>query len=102
MASHNDKTSVVDSDAHFIIDLITRKVISNTDKSDLAQFDHNSERITFECPRYIEGHDMLSCNKVVINYLDDDLPGVYEVDDLKMKDSDTAMFSWLISSNALS
>lgn len=100
MASHNDRTSVVDSDAHFIIDLITRKVISNTDKSDLVQFDHNSERITFECPRYIEGHDMLNCNKVIINYLDDTLPGVYEVDDLKMKDSDTTMFSWLISSNA--
>ena len=100
MATHNDKTSVVDSDPHFIVDLITRKVISNTDKSDLVQFDHNSERITFECPRYIEGHDTLNCNKVVINYLDDDLPGVYEVDDLKMKDSDTVMFSWLISSNA--
>lgn len=100
MASHNDKTSVVDSDAHFIIDLITRKVISNTDKSDLVQFDHNSERITFECPRYIEGHDMLNCNRVIVNYLDNDLPGVYEVDDLTMKDTNTVMFSWLISSNA--
>ena len=100
MTTHNDKTSVVDSDPHFIVDPITRKVMSNTDKSDLVQSDHNSERITFECPRYIEGHDMLNCNEVIINYLDNDLPGVYEVDDLKMKDSDTVMFSWLISSNA--
>lgn len=99
MASHNDKTSVVDADSHFIIDPVTR-TIQNDGEKNLVQFDHNSERKTFECPRFVEGHDMLNCNRVIVNYLDNDLPGVYEVDDLTKKDSDTIMFSWLISSNA--
>ncbi len=99
MASHNDKTSVVDADSHFIIDPVTR-TIQNDGEKKLVQFDHNSERKTFECPRFVEGHDMLNCNRVIVNYLDNDLPGVYEVDDLTKKDSDTIMFSWLISSNA--
>lgn len=100
MASHNDKTSVVDADSHFIIDPVTRTIQENDGEKKLVQFDHNSERKTFECPRYVEGHDMLNCNRVIVNYLDNDLPGVYEVDDLTMKDSNTVMFSWLISSNA--
>lgn len=99
MASHNDKTSVVDADSHFIIDPVTR-TIQNDGEKNLVQFDHNSERRTFECPRFVEGHDMLNCNRVIVNYLDNDLPGVYEVDDLTMKDTNTVMFSWLISSNA--
>lgn len=99
MASHNDKTSVADSDAHFIIDIVTRAIQNASDKSEIVQFDHNSERLTFECSRYIEGHDMLNCNKVVVNYLCGDAYGIYEVDDLKMKDSNTVTFSWLISSN---
>lgn len=99
MASHNDKTSVVDADSHFIINPVTR-TIQNDGEKNLVQFDHNSERKTFECPRFVEGHDMLNCNKVIVNYLDNDLPGVYEVDDLTMKDTNTVMFSWLISSNA--
>lgn len=99
MASHNDKTSVVDADSHFIIDPVTR-TIQNDGEKNLVQFDHNSERKTFECPRFVEGHDMLNCNRVIVNYLDNDLPGVYEVDDLTMKDTNTVMFSWLISSNA--
>lgn len=102
MSSHNDKTSVVDSDPRFIIDPITRTIQNTSDKSEIVQFDHNSERLTFECPRYIEGHDMLNCNKVIVNYLCGNLYGAYEVDDLKMKPSttDTVLFSWLISSNA--
>lgn len=99
MASHNDKASVADSDAHFIIDIVTRAIQNASDKSEIVQFDHNSERLTFECSRYIEGHDMLNCNKVVVNYLCGDAYGIYEVDDLKMKDSNTVTFSWLISSN---
>ena len=102
MADHNDKLSVVDTDPHFTIDVVTRSIISNGDKKYLVQFDHNSERITFECPRYIEGHDMMNCNKVLVNYLDVAVAGVYEVEDLKIKESatDTVCFSWLVSCNS--
>lgn len=61
--------SVYDTDNHFKVDGITRAItdISET-KTSLVQHDHNSERFTFEIPRYIEGHDMLACNDVSVRY----------------------------------
>ena len=57
--------AVYDSDTHFLIDPITRAITNaNNAKTALMQHDHNSERYTFECPRYIEQHDMSKCNRV--------------------------------------
>lgn len=55
---HDDVHDIVDSDPHFVIDPLTRKIIKHTEKSILILGDHNSERFTFELPRYIQGHDM--------------------------------------------
>ena len=46
---------IIDADAHFIINAATR-VISNSDDKKLmiVKGDHNSEKVTFELPRYIE------------------------------------------------
>lgn len=98
---HDDASLIVDGDPHFIINPISREIVNNSKKTDLIQFDHNSERITFECPHFIEGHDMTFCNKVVIDYSVGESKGVYEVNDLTVKenDSDTVVFTWLISSN---
>lgn len=98
---HDDASLITDGDPHFIINPISREIVNNSKKTDLIQFDHNSERITFECPHFIEGHDMTFCNKVVIDYCVGESKGVYEVNDLAVKedDSDTVVFTWLISSN---
>lgn len=93
-AAHSDTDGIVDSDAHFVIDPITRKIIKNCQKTTLVRGDHNSERLTFECPRYIEGHDMLNCNKISINYSKTYV--LYEVDDLCEGDENTVVFTWLI------
>lgn len=101
--------NVYDFDTHFTIDVITRKFVSETSsKSTIMQYDHNSERITFEVPRMIEGHDVMECNKVEIHYTNTDgktmesVNGLYEVDDIHISEDDEniAVFSWLISSNA--
>lgn len=101
--------SVFDGDAHFKIDVITRKFTQENDtKVMLMQYDHNSERFTFEIPRMIEGHDVMDCNKVEVHYINVDgktnesVNGLYEVDDLQISEEDEniAVFSWLISSNA--
>lgn len=101
--------SVYDTDKHFKIDPITRK-IENQSKSKitLIQNDHDSERFTFEIPRYVEEHDMSICNKVEVHYLNIDgetketNPGVYEVEDLQVSpdSEDVVICSWLISRNA--
>ena len=103
------KHSVYDADTHFSINPITRQAKSeNNRKTAIIQRDHNSERITFELPRFIEGHDMSICNRVEVHYMNanpitkEQKKGVYEVDDLQIspEDSNVVVCSWLVSQNA--
>ena len=96
---------IYDSDKHFVIDPITRNITNNSSKITIMQYDHNSERFTFEIPRIIEGHDMSLSDSVRVHFINigsiktNTNPGVYEVDDVavSLDDPDTITFSWLIS-----
>ena len=101
---------IIDADAHFTIDPVTR-LIANDDpkKNTILQGDHNSERFTFKVPRYIDGHDMLSCDNVRVAYINAEVSGrdkkhgtgVYLVSDLALDTSGNYVTcSWLISKNA--
>lgn len=99
--------SVYDSDMHFSIDPITRLIRNESSKNKLVQHDHNSERFTFELPRYIEEHDMSLCNRVEVHYLNvgadgEKYAGAYEVNDHQISPDDNSVVigSWLISANA--
>ena len=100
------KHSVYDTDYHFPIDPVTRTIQNLCGKVTLIQYDHNSERITFEIPRYIDGHDMSLCNQSEVHYNNistkETNPGVYPITDLMVDptDSDVVICSWLISRNA--
>lgn len=97
--------SVYDTDKHFVIDPITRNISTESNKLVLTRYDHNSERFTFEIPRYIEGHDMFECNQIEIHA--DNIgkinsecnSDVYTVDDKQLSpdDANIVIFSWLIS-----
>ena len=101
--------NIKDGDNRFIVDGISR-VIKNTStsKSTVMQFDHNSEVFTFEVPRYVEGHDMMQCNRVEVHYLNVDTAtkeenqGVYLVNDLRVNPDDETKLtcSWVISQSA--
>ena len=102
--------SVYDTEPHFQIDKTSREIknVSNS-KTTITQFDHNSERFTFEIPRFIDGHDMSLCNNVQVHYINIDstdktnkISGVYTVEDLQLspEDEDIVICSWLISQNA--
>lgn len=105
-----DTHPIVDSDKHFVIDPITRAITNSGVKNKITQYDHNSERYTFEIPRIVEGHDMSQCNVVQIHYVNTDKSdsrlvskGVYEADDMETDSTDLPQivtFSWLISGNA--
>ena len=101
--------SLYDTDPHFKIDPVTRAIQNDSlEKTALIQYDHNSERFTFELPRYIDGHDMSLCNLVQAHYINIDAnaevqnPGVYNIDDLQLSPADDTVVvcSWLISQNA--
>ena len=64
-----------------------------------VQFDHNAETVTFDCPRYWDGHD-LSKMKIYINYMrPNDSFGAYLCSDAEIDSvDDTIMhFNWVIS-----
>lgn len=53
------KHPVIDTDERFVIDPATREITCASRRENvLMQYDHNSQRYTFELPRYIDGHDM--------------------------------------------
>lgn len=103
------KHNIIDSDMRFTIDAVSRRIKSESKKVTLMQNDHNSERFTFEIPRFIEGHDMSLCNAVEVHYLniaskekDTSATGRYTVEDLQIcpEDETKVLCSWLISKNA--
>ena len=105
--THNSK--IKDTETHFIIDPETR-AITNTSAGNniIVQYDHNSERFTFEIPKIVDGHDMSESTEVRIHYRNassanlSKTNGVYIPDDLSVAEGDenTLTFSWLLSSAA--
>lgn len=97
--------TVVDADAHFIINPDSRKITTSSDKLELIQGDHQSERITFEITRLVEGHDMSLCDRIEIHYINigkktkEISKDIYIADDVVVDGNDVT-FSWLISGNA--
>ena len=104
------KHGVYDSDTRFSINAVTRQIKADPkQKAVLMQNDHNSERFTFELPRYVEQHDMSLCNQVEVHYLNSSAKdkgefrkGLYTVEDLQISpdDPEKVVCSWLISQNA--
>lgn len=100
--------SVYDTDLHFKIDAITREITNQaTRKTKIMQYDHNSERFTFELPRFIDGHDMTLCNQIRIHFINagsskQQSKDVYPVYDAEISpdSSSVVIFSWLISQSA--
>lgn len=103
------KHNVFDTDTHFKIDGLTRQVknVAET-KTMLVQYDHNSERFTFEVPRFVDDHDLSLCDVVRVHYINigktsrTEIKGVYEVTDNRVSpdDDNVVLCSWLISNNA--
>lgn len=99
--SHTNK--IIDADPHFSIDTITRRIQNkSSEKVTLIQGDHNSERFTFDLPRYIEQHDMLECNRVEVHFNNNGYEDVYDVVDMQTHpdNSEKIAFSWLLTGNA--
>lgn len=100
---------VCDTDSRFVIDTASKEITNTCGKKAVNQFDHNSERYTFEISRFVDGFDLLTCNVVEIhftntNYKDktESNSDVYKADDLRIcpDDPGKVICSWLISENA--
>ena len=107
MAQHTH--DVYDTGKCFEINGLSRfiKETSST-KLVLVKGDHKSEVITFQLPRFIDGHDMLLCNKIRVHYINIETStnnksaDLYEVTDLKLCEEceDVLTFTWTIEAPA--
>lgn len=102
--AHNH--AIRDDDQRFIIDVATRVVtIPEGNKPLLTQYDHNSEYITFECDRHVEGHDFAWCTKARVHYNNaarsggKTSKGLYEATDLQVDPNNQlkVVFTWPVS-----
>lgn len=100
---------VLDSDEHFVINPETRAITnSSSSKITLMQYDHNSERFSFEIPKLVENHDMSLCNSIEIHFTNTsqnrtlENSDVYVVDDMvpSRDDANVLVLTWLISEKA--
>lgn len=103
------KHGVNEGSKRFKIDPESRNITNRlASKTVLVQGDINSERLVFELPRFIAGHDMTLCDKIEVHYINikedktEQSEDVYPVKDIAaIPDSkDLASFSWLVSGNA--
>lgn len=101
--------NIYDSDPHFKIDPISRKITKEPSaKTTLIQGDHNSERFTFNIAKMVEGHDMSQSTRIEVHFINMDgneanrSEDVYIIDDLHTSEDDdnVLIFSWLLSGNA--
>ena len=66
MAKHR---GIKDSGEYFVINPVSRKItVPHAHKSIGTVGDHNSEQITFECPKIIDGHDISQCEKRYVTW----------------------------------
>lgn len=77
MSKHtHDVTALVDDDIHFIVDPITREITYDSETPlVIMQKDNNSEKITFEVPRIVDGHDMASSNEIEVHFTNTGVEG---------------------------
>lgn len=101
---------VTDIDTHFKIDGATRLVKNVSDtKTMLVQYDHKSERFTFEVDRKPDEHDLSLCNRVRVHYINiekskrTENKGVCPITDtlqIHSEDDSLVTCSWLVPKEA--
>lgn len=89
------------TEPHIVIDKNRKVTVPEALKRIAVQYDHNIETVTFDCPRYWDGHDM-SKMKVYINYKRPDGGlGCFIATNVTVDAANTDImhFDWTISGN---
>ena len=90
-----------ETEPHIIIGTDRTVTVPDELRQIAVQFDHNIETVTFDCPRYWDGHDF-SKMRVYINYrTPDNKTKRYLAKNLTIDSSNTSIihFDWTISGN---
>lgn len=82
---------------HIVVGTDRYVIVPDELKRIAVQFDHDIETVTFDCPRFWDGHDM-SQMYIYINYKNGTNKGSYLAQNI-MIESDIMHFDWTISRN---
>lgn len=89
------------TEEHIVVGIDRIVTVPASLKRIAVQFDHNIESVTFDCPRFWDGHDM-SEMVIYVNYLrPDNKRGSYRATEVTVDENDESVmhFKWTISSN---
>jgi hypothetical protein len=90
-----------DGEGHIVVNDDRTVSVPAELKEIAVQFDHNVETVTFDCPRYWDGHDFSEMH-VYINYMcADKSKGQYLCENVRIDESDNNIihFDWTIKRN---
>lgn len=92
-------TSESSDTGHIVIGSDRFMVVPEHLKRIAVQYDHNIETVTFDCPRYLNGHDV-SGMQIYVNYIRaDEYRGSHLCENIVVdgSDSDIVHFDWTVS-----
>lgn len=89
------------TEPHIIINADKTVTVPEELKRILVQHDHNIETVTFDCPRYWDGHDLSQMGLRIVFQRSDGHKEPHPVENLRIDDSNDQMihFDWTISGN---
>lgn len=89
------------SEPHIAINADKTITIPEALKRILVQYDHNIETVTFDCPRYWDGHDLSKMGLKIVFQRSDGHKEPHLVENLRIDETDDRMihFDWTISGN---
>lgn len=100
-----DQTAVTSADPatepHIVINADKTVTVPEELKRILVQHDHNIETVTFDCPRYWDGHDLSQMGLRIVFQRSDGHQEPHPVENLRVDESNDRMihFDWTISEN---
>lgn len=89
------------SEPHIVINRDKTVTIPEELKRILVQYEHNIETVTFDCPRYWNGHDLYDMAMRIVFERPDGHKEPHPVENLRVDETDPDMihFEWTISNN---
>lgn len=87
---------------HIVVNPDKSITVPESLKEIAVQYDHNIETVTFDCPRYWDGHD-LSAMQIFINFQrPSGYREPYHAENIEVDEADTEIihFTWTLSKNA--
>lgn len=90
-----------DTEPHIVINPDKTVTIPDSLKRILVQYEHNIETVTFDCPRYWDGHDLSAMEMRIVFQRSDGHKESHPVENLRVDETDSTMihFDWTISRN---